>query len=357
MFNLLINIFCVMTLGEQISYSEKAQTTLDAIYDNYSNPGTELLREYHPYNTEYEVSYLGEKKVKSKNKYSYLWPYSGTFSATNAIYEATKDNKYRDIIDEKVLPGLEEYFDEKRKPVAYSSYINDAPVSDRFYDDNVWIAIDFVDTYNMTSDKRYLDKAELLWNFLMSGNDEKLGGGIYWCEQKKESKNTCSNAPVAVLGAKLYLATKDDAYLKKSKELYHWTKSNLEDKKDHLYFDKIFFDRKIDKAKFAYNSGQMMQAASLLYKITKEKKYLSEAQTLAKACHKHFFINFTDESGNKFMLLKKGNIWFSSIMLRGFIELYSIDKHKEYLNDFKKSLDYAWNNAIDEKGLFHKDLI
>jgi len=45
----------------------------------------------------------------------------------------------------RVLPGLAEYLDTTRMPAAYASYINTAPASDRFYDDNVWLGIDFCD--------------------------------------------------------------------------------------------------------------------------------------------------------------------------------------------------------------------
>lgn len=55
-------------------------------------------------------------------------------------------------------------------------------------------------------------------------------------------------------------------------------------------------------------------------------------------------------------MIKKGDIWFTAVMLRGFIELYHLDKNKTYLDAFNKSLDYAWENARDEKGLFHTDL-
>ena len=172
---------------------------------------------------------------------------------------------------------------------------------------------------------------------------------------EKESKNTCSNAPGAVFALKLFQATQDDAYLKQGKDLYEWTKKNLEDPKDHLYFDNIALNKKIGRAKFAYNSGQMMQAAALLYQITKQRNYLEDAQNIAEACHKHFFTHFTSPNGQTFQLLKKGNIWFTAVMLRGFIELYQIDHNKTYLTDFQKSLDYAWHHARDERGLFHTD--
>ncbi len=57
-----------------------------------------------------------------------------------------------------------------------------------------------------------------------------------------------------------------------------------------------------------------------------------------------------------FRMLKKGDIWFTAVMLRGFIELYQIDKDKTYINAFNKSLSYAWDNARDEKGLFNTNL-
>ena len=85
------------------------------------------------------------------------------------------------------------------------------------------------------------------------------------------SKNTCSNAPGSVLALKLFEATQDSTYFTKGKRLYEWTKATLQDSTDYLYFDNIALDGKIGKAKFAYNSGQMMQAATLLYQLTGEK--------------------------------------------------------------------------------------
>ena len=182
---------------------DRAQQTLDSIYRYYSVDSTCLLRENHPFDSRHKVTYLAsEDQANVPNQYSYLWPYSGTFSAVNALYETTGDEKYRQLLDSRVLPGLEEYFDTTRTPVAYSSYVKSAPASDRFYDDNIWLGIDFTDTYGMTDDKKYLDKAEMIWDFIESGTDDVLGGGIYWCEQKKGSKNTCSNAPGSVFALK-----------------------------------------------------------------------------------------------------------------------------------------------------------
>ena len=342
---------------DSVSNLEKAQETLGSLYQNYSIKDSHLLHESYPFDEQYEVTYLASiEQTNIPNQVSYLWPYSGTFSAVNALFEATHDKKYLRLLDKRVLPGLEEYFDTQRTPNAYSSYIQTAPASDRFYDDNVWLGIDFTDIYQITGEQKYLDKAQLIWKFIESGTDNLLGGGIYWCEQKKESKNTCSNAPGSVLAFKLFKATNDSVYFKQGKDLYEWTQKNLQDSTDYLYFDNIRLDGKIGKAKFAYNSGQMMQSAALLYQLTQNPIYLKEAQNVAKECYNYFFTDFTTTTGENFKILKQGDIWFTAVMLRGFIELYHIDKNKTYINAFNKSLNHAWNNARDNKGLFNTDL-
>ena len=255
--SLLLNVICVFAIANTNPNAERAQQSLDALYKNYAAPNTCLLHENYPSDQNNKATYLAsEEQAKRHNEYSYLWPYSGTFSAVNALLESTGNKKYKKLLENKVLPGLEEYFDTRREPFAYSSYISNQPLSDRFYDDNVWLGIDFTDSYRMTKKQAYLEKAELIWEFILSGKDEVLGGGIYWCEQKKESKNTCSNAPGAVFALKLFQATQDSTYLKQGKELYEWTKKNLEDPTDHLYFDNIALNKKIGRAKFAYNTAK-----------------------------------------------------------------------------------------------------
>ena len=362
----LLGITCIASLTGCVSSAQvepnsnldRARQTLDSLYLNYSVDNSSLLRENYPFDEQHTVTYLAsEEQANIPNQFSYLWPYSGTFSAVNALFEATHDKKYKKLLDSRVLPGLEEYFDTQRVPNAYSSYIRTAPASDRFYDDNLWLGIDFTDTYQMTQEPKYLDKAQLIWKFIESGTDSILGGGIYWCEQKKESKNTCSNAPGSVLALKLFKATNDSSYFEKGKKLYEWTQRNLQDSTDYLYFDNIRLDGKIGKAKFAYNSGQMMQSAALLYQLTKNPIYLKDAQNIAKECFNYFFTDFTPATNEEaFRMLKKGDIWFTAVMLRGFIELYRIDKDKTYINAFNKSLSYAWDNARDENGLFNTDL-
>lgn len=330
-------------------FSGHAGELLDSTYKYYGVGSSLLYHETYPVRKDGKVSYLAGDDTVSVDKVAYLWPTSGLFSAVNALFRATGDGKYRKMLDERILPGLMCYYDTTRVEHCYQSYLAKAGHSDRFYDDNIWLGIDFVETYELTGHADYLSSAEGIWRFIESGRDSLLGDGVYWCEQKKFSKNTCSNAPASVLALKLYRATGDAGYLKAGEELYRWTKAHLQDSADYLYFDNMNLSGKIDRMKYQYNSGQMMQAAALLYQITGEKAYLDDAENLAKACGDYFF---KQEEGGGYRCIKDGNVWFVAVMLRGFEELYAVDGDARYLKDFSATLDRLWKEGRDGRGLF-----
>lgn len=128
------------------------------------------------------------------------------------------------------------------------------------------------------------------------------------------------------------------------------------DKADHVCFDNINLSGKVDKRKYPYNSGQIIQAGALLYKITNEKQYLVDAQNVAKGAYEYFFYDYKEPSSGKSMkLLKTSDNWFIAVMLRGFVELYHLDNNKIYVNAFQENLDYAWQHMREVNGLFNKD--
>ena len=219
----------------------RSEMLLDSIFKYYQAEGGNLFNENYPKSSNDKVTYLASTDTVTKDKVAYLWPTSGLFSGVNALLKTTRDNKYQALLQEKIIPGLECYYDTTRTPACFQSYISEAGHSDRFYDDNIWLGIDFLETYRLTGNKKYLKQSEEIWKFLLSGNDDVLNGGIYWCEQKKESKNTCSNAPASVLALQLFETTRDSAYYQKGLELYTWTKVNLQDS-DYIYFDNLKTD-------------------------------------------------------------------------------------------------------------------
>ncbi|MDO5571607.1 MAG: glycoside hydrolase family 76 protein [Bacteroidales bacterium] len=331
-----------------------ADSLLYHIIDVYSANDNNLLLETYPKNSNQKISYLAqgtEKKVSQP--VSFLWPYSGMLSGVTNLYIVTSNKKYLDLLKKNILPGLEQYWDNNREPACYQSFPTKYGEHGRYYDDNVWIALDYCDLYSKTKDKDFLNKAVQLYNYIFSGWDNRLGGGIFWCEQQKVSKNSCSNAPATVLCAKLFQLTKNDKYLEQAKATYQWTKNNLLDPSDYLVWDNIKLNGTIDKTKFSYNSGQMLNAAAILYKITKEEDYLFDAKKMAANIEKHFRTKTAKNNPNLKIYRDMG--WFNVIMFRGFKALYEIDNNPEYLSHIKENIEYVINNNRDENGLVGKD--
>ncbi|MDN5284950.1 MAG: hypothetical protein JWR38_1224 [Mucilaginibacter sp.] len=283
-----------------------------------------------------------------------IWGHGAAFSGYVAAKEAAAcfpdyKSKYETNYDTRLLTAIDKFRNTRNGgPEAYAVYPGTG--DERYYDDNIWVGLDMTDLYMLTHESKYLDRAKLVWNFVLSGTDNLMGGGVYWKEGNK-SKNTCSTAPAAVLAAKLYQATHEDAYLQSAKSLYAWCKQTLQDPADYLYWDNVHLSDEsnpnsaiiIAKDKYPYNSGQPMQAAALLYKITHEAQYLTDAQNIAGAAYNKWFIAFNSAVlGETFQILAPGHVWFQAIMFRGFIELYKIDHNKTYVTAYKKTLTHAW---------------
>jgi len=333
----------------------RAKATLQQIFSLYNSGHHHLLNETYPYKQDNKASYLAGDDILTGRRVAYLWPTSGVFSGVNALLKTTSEKQYRQLLETDIWPGLEQYYDSVRKPACYQSYIVSVGKSDRFYDDNVWLALDFCESYMLTKKPEYLRKSIETWQFVLSGWDEQLGGGIYWCEQKKHSKNTCSNAPASVLAFKLFEATRDSVYFNWGIRIYNWTKANLQDSTDYLYFDNKNLSGKIGRAKYTYNSGQMLQAAAMIYKLTGKKAYLEDAQHIARSAVNYFTEEFTTAEGKRIRLFKNTGNWFNAILFRGYTELYRLDGNAEYIGIFRDNMDQLWNHIRDKNGLFSKD--
>ena len=339
------------------SKKKKFQNMADSILFNVMNLyHTEdgLLTETYPVNPDQKITYLaGGTQQNGTLKASFLWPYSGMMSGCVALYNATGNKKYKTILEKQILPGLEQYWDENRLPACYQSYPTKYGQHGRYYDDNIWIALDYCDYYRITKNAEYLKKAVALYQYIYSGWSNEMGGGIFWCEQKKEAKHTCSNAPSSVLGVKLYRLTKDAKYLEKAKETYAWTKKHLCDPSDHLYWDNINLNGKVAKEKYAYNSGQMIQAGVLLYEETGDKQYLKDAQETAAGTDA--FFRTKKDKNNLGFDVHKDMAWFNVILYRGLKALSKVDKNPVYADALASNAIHAYKNYQDANGLLGRD--
>ena len=160
-------LFCLASAYGKTVKNHPFVSIADSILDNVLNLyQTEdgLLTETYPVNPDQKITYLaGGAQQNGTLKASFLWPYSGMMSGCVAMYQATGDKKYKTILEKRILPGLEQYWDGERLPACYQSYPVKYGQHGRYYDDNIWIALDYCDYYRLTKKADYLKKAIALY--------------------------------------------------------------------------------------------------------------------------------------------------------------------------------------------------
>jgi uncharacterized protein YyaL (SSP411 family) len=283
-----------------------------------------------PANLYYETN----DSSKATRQHSYLWPLCAFIQAANEMEVLEPKAQYM----LPVVAAIDQYHNDAPPTNGYQATVFTGKYDDRYYDDDEWIAIAYMDAFNRNHGKKYLEEAESISRFLLSGLDTVAGGGFYWRERDKASKNTCSNGPGILVMLQLYNATHKASYLKTAVEVYEWTNKNLQSPSG-VYYDNIRIpSKKLGPAMITYNTGTMLESNVLLYQITKDKKYLTEAQRVAAAGREHFFKNGR---------LPNGNYWFNAVMLRGYQALYKVDKNKAWIDFYRADADAIWNTERD----------
>lgn len=279
-----------------------------------------------------------ENKNGYLREYSYLWSLCALYQAANEIEKLDPKAKLMGPL----VKNISNYYDPAPPKPGYSDYIMKLKPGERYYDDNEWIGITALDAYARKKQKSDLELGKAMYDFMMTGYDEVLGGGIYWKEGDKNSKNTCSNGPGALVALQMYQATKDKAYLDTALKIYNWTNQKLQTP-SKLYYDNIQTkDGKAVGQIFSYNTGTMLQSNVYLYEITGDKKYLREANAIADSSLSYFY------GKDKF----RDGYWFNAVLLRGYQHLLKYNKDTKYILGFKKGLDYALQNEKNDQGLF-----
>jgi uncharacterized protein YyaL (SSP411 family) len=216
---------------------------------------------------------------------------------------------------------------------------------DRYYDDNEWMALALLDAFEATHDRDYLARAEKAFAFVLSGEDDNLGGGIYWRETDRTTKNACSNGPAATAALRLFRATKKPEYRAIGIRLYEWTNAHLQDA-DGLFFDHVGIDGKLDRTKFSYNSALMIQANCELLAITANPKYLREARRIALASESRWFHPDTgavEDDGA-----------FAHLLLNSFLALHDRDHDPHWLDVVRMALACLHVRVRDSRGFYPK---
>jgi len=327
------------TSGNSLTYKEKAKAVYDLIQSKYKS-GT-LYKENYP--------------AQGEDRTCYLWPLVGMLRAGNLLYELGFDI----AIHTKEFEGLEQYYVNRAALPGYQAEPVTHGLRDIFYDDNCIVVMELANAYRITHEEKYLTRAKEITEFIMSGEDSRMGGGMYWLESVSKDCNSGPNcikaanttAYGAFIGTELYKLTNDSKYLEYARRLYHWNYNTLRDT-DNLYWNDIsIVTGQINPTKWTYNAAMMIFSGVALYEITNESKYLDQAIATARSSYSRFTRVIDD-----LLFFPTHDPWFNVELMHSYIALSKYDPtSKGYVETFIKNADYAWVNARNSEGQFFED--
>jgi hypothetical protein len=290
----------------------------------------------------------------SCDPYSCLWPFTNATAGTDFLYGAPAGRGLGADVDARVN-GLSHYTDAAEvsptglpQPPAYESAVAPplGPGGATYFDDNAWVGLDLVHTYQLTANPSDLALAQDEFNFDVAGWDASPtgacpGGGVFWEDVAGSQRNVTANGASAELGLELDQLSGNTSDLAWALRMYQWTVSCLRTA-DGLYNDHVNADGSVNTTIWSYNQGVMVGAGVLLYKLTGAAVYLSQAEQTASAALGYF--------GTGPTLINQGPA-FNAIYFRNLLFLNSVVPDDGYASEAQSFASSMWTQRQVSTGL------
>lgn len=154
-----------------------------------------------------------------------------------------------------------------------------------YYDDENWMGMALVRAYEVTHDRRFLDKAVFLWKDITGAWDTSCCGNIpggNWWDKQHTQKATASNAGPVILSLMLHSHFPTDrSYSAFAEKVYHFWLEHMVNPSTYQVADHLTTSGGKVWWKFTYNEGLMIGASVYMHSATQNATYLSIAQRIA----------------------------------------------------------------------------
>jgi len=274
---------------------------------------------------------------KGKLPYAFMWDNVVQTTVLTAAMRHDRD-VYAPVLA-RFFEGLDAHWDARRDPPGYQPYFAGGG-DDRYYDDNAWAAIDLIYAWERTGEAKYLRRAEAALRFVLSGWDEKQGGGIHWHvsrgrDKSKAQKGVCSNATAAYAALRLARHKPPDrrrALIAHARRILNWTR-RLQDT-DKLYMDHVHSRTgKIQRHKWTYNTGMMIRCHLLAHRLTGDPADRAEAVAVGRAAEA-----LLDARTGAY----RDAPFFSHLMAEADVELYRATGQRQFLLRARRTGEHFW---------------
>jgi hypothetical protein len=294
-------------------------------------PGTSLFA---------ETASLNGSQSGGSGGFAYVWPLSTQFRVQNSL--ARLDSA-------TYVPMLRQFSDEARTRYwraaggGYRSGVSGG--STRFYDDNAHMAVALMEAYRLTADPIYLTRAAETYDFVISGEDTVGGGGIYFHEFDRSTKETISTLQGARAALMLYQATGEVPYLNDATRLYDWARTHTQ-QSDGLFLEKYYLTG--PKAGTAGDftlvnaAGDAISVNLEFYASTGDAARLQEAQRIANRSLTRYFNLGTGAINDE-------GFWAFELV-DALADLHRVDNNPLWLERTADAMEWLHSNRRDPNG-------
>ena len=217
----------------------------------------------------------------------------------------------------------------------------------KYYDDEGWWALAWIDAYDLTHDTKYLAMAQSIFEGMAGGWDETCGGGIWWSKDRKY-KNAIANELFLSVAAHLANRVKDVKYRDWAAKEWSWFRGSGMINGDHLVNDGLRIDASTGvctnngKTIWTYNQGVVLGGLAELSKGAGGMEAIAEAKAIADAA----LVHFADKDGvlHEPCEPKCGadGIQFKGIFVRNLRELDGVAAEERYAKTFAVNAEAIW---------------
>jgi predicted alpha-1,6-mannanase (GH76 family) len=206
-----------------------------------------------------------------------LYQTTGWWNSANAItvlvdYSKLMDSREYDSVFSNTLTAAQK---------TSQGFIN------KFYDDEGWWALAWIDAYDLGRDPRYLTMAASLFSDMVGGWDDRCGGGVWWSKDKTD-KNAIENE--LFLSVAAHLANRVDSkeraqYLAWADREWQWFLHTGMINSENLVNDGLTMDscQNNRKTTWTYNQGVIVGGLVELNRAYSSAGLLSQAEAIADA--------------------------------------------------------------------------
>ena len=276
----------------------------------------------------------------AKNSLGAIWTQAIYWDLAMDVYQRTNDPAQMTMIN-NIYAGAVNQYDNYNWSNATDWFI---------YDDMMWWVTALARANQLTGNATYLQQSIAGFNHVWAGSYDPVDGGMFW-DFQHSGKNACINYPTVIAAGRLYQITKDTTYLAKAKSIYAWAKTNLVNPANGEVADHKIGNGAPGYQDYTYNQGTAIGAAVMLYDVTKDASYITDATSYADYAKNNMCTNGLLPAEGDFN--EQGVM--KSIFAQYIMMLINDGGQKQYLTWVQQNANTGWQNRDAARNLTYRD--